>query len=41
MKCPRDNAELELVDERMDWQHFRCPECRMKITCEEDDDGNF
>jgi len=35
MRCPRDNAELELVDERMDWQTFRCTECGMKIKCEE------
>jgi hypothetical protein len=38
MRCPRDNAELELVDERMDWQNFRCTECGMKIKCEEGED---
>jgi peptide subunit release factor 1 (eRF1) len=38
IRCPRDNVELELVDERMDWQHFKCPDCGMKVTCEDVED---
>jgi len=38
MKCPRDNAELDLVLEQMELQKFVCPECYMIITCEESDD---
>lgn len=37
MKCPRDDKELELVAEGMISQIFKCPECGMKITCEEDE----
>lgn len=35
MNCPRDNTELELVDERRDWETYRCVNCGLKITLEE------
>lgn len=35
MNCPRDNTELKMIDETMTKQVFVCPECSMKITCEE------
>jgi len=38
MNCPRDGAELELVDEGMTWQKLKCPVCKMKIHLEEGDD---
>ena len=38
MKCPRDNTELELIDERMSWEKYRCPECKMKVTLTEEEE---
>jgi len=35
MRCPRDDTELKMIDETATKQVFVCPECEMKITCEE------
>ena len=41
MKCPRDDAELDLVLEQMEMQKFVCPECFMIITCEDSDEDDI